>query len=72
MTQAHSGGGKSSTSVRPLTRERLMSICRDPQLNFVVAAENVDFEPLRHARPGGQPDWYLYDCRVVNDASPSA
>ena len=72
MTQAHNGGGKSSTSVRPLTRERLMSICRDPQLNFVVAAENVGFEPLRHARPGGRQDWYLYDCRIVNDASPSA
>ena len=28
-----------------------MSVCRDPQLNFVVAAENVGFEPLRHARP---------------------
>jgi hypothetical protein len=71
MTQAHSGGGMSSPSVRPLTRERLMGICRDPQLNFVVAVENVDFEPKRHARPGGR-DWYLYDCRVVNDASPSA
>ena len=65
MTHAHSGGGKSATSVRPLTRERLMSVCRDPQLNFVVATENVGFEPLRHARPGEQ-DWYLYDCRIVN------
>jgi hypothetical protein len=71
MTPTHSGGGKRSTSVRPLTRERLMGICRDPQLNFVVAEESVDFEPKRHTRPGGR-DWYLYDCRVVNDASPSA
>ena len=71
MTQVHSGGGKSSTSVRPLTRERLTSVCRDQQLNFVVAEENIGFEPKRHARPGGR-DWYLYDCRVVNDASPSA
>ena len=72
MTQPHSGGGKSSTSVRPLTRERLMSVCSDPQLNFVVAAENIGFEPLRHARGAGQQDWYLYDCRIVNGTSPSA
>ena len=70
--EAHSGGSKIANSLRPLTRERLMSICRDSQLNFVVAAENVGFEPLRHARPGGEPDWYLYDCQVVHDASPSA
>jgi hypothetical protein len=72
MAQAHSSGGKSATSVRPLTPERLRSVCRDPQLNFVVAAENVGLDPLRHARPGGQQDWYLYDCRIVNGASPSA
>jgi hypothetical protein len=71
MTQMHGGGGKSFASVRPLTRERLTSVCRDPQLNFVVAEENIGFESLRHARPGGH-DWYLYDCRIVNDASPSA
>jgi hypothetical protein len=71
-SQAHSGGSKNAASPRPLNRERLMGVCSDPQLNFVVAAENVGFEPLRHARPGGQQDWYLYDCRVVNDASPSA
>jgi hypothetical protein len=68
----HGGGGKSSPSVRPLTRERLMSVCRDPQLNFVVAAENIGFEPLRHVRAAGRQDWYLYDCRIVNDTSPSA
>ena len=67
----HGGDGKSSASVRPLTRERLMSVCRDPELNFVVAEENIGFEPKRHARPGGR-DWYLYDCRIVNDTSPSA
>ncbi len=71
MTQVHGAGGKSLTSARPLTRERLTSVCRDPQLDFIVAEENIGFEPLRHARPGGR-DWYLYDCRIVNDASPSA
>jgi hypothetical protein len=72
MSQAHTSGGESAGSLRPVTRERLASVCRDPQLNFVVAAENVGFEPLRHARSGGQQDWYLYDCRIVNGASPSA
>ena len=49
-----------------------MSVCRDPQLNFVVAAENIGFEPLRHARAVGPQDWYLYDCRIVNGTSPPA
>jgi hypothetical protein len=71
MTQMHGGSGKSSTPVRPLTRERLMSVCRDPQVNFVVAEENIGFEPLRHTRPGGH-DWYLYGCRIVNGMTPSA
>jgi hypothetical protein len=64
--------GKTSPSVRPLTRERLMSICRDPQLNFVVGTENIGFEPLRHARARGLHDWYLYDCRIVDGADPTA
>jgi hypothetical protein len=72
MTKPLGGDGKSSASVRPLTRERLMSICRDPQLNFVVAAENIGFEPLRHVRAVGRQDWYLYDCRIVNGTSPPA
>jgi hypothetical protein len=72
MNQAHGEGGKSAVSLRPLTQERLRGICHDPQLNFVVAAENVGFEPLRHARAAGGQDWYLYDCRIVNDTSPSA
>ena len=55
----------------PPTRERLRSVCRDHDLNFIVAAENIGFEAKRHARPGGR-DWYLYDCRIVNDTSPSA
>jgi hypothetical protein len=64
-------GGKLAPSIRPLTRERLISVCQDPQLNFVVATENVGFGPLRHARPGGH-DWFLYDCGIVNDISPAA
>ncbi len=69
MTLDRSGSRRSST-VRPLTRERLSSVCGDPQLNFVVAAQNVGLQPLRHALPG-QKQWYLYDCRIVNSAAPS-
>lgn len=65
-------GGKTSSSVRPLTRERLMGICLDPELTFVVGTENIGFEPLRHASPRGLHDWYLYDCRIIDGADPSA
>ena len=70
MAQVRSGARGNPSSVRPLTRERLSSVCGDPQLNFVVAVQNVGFRPLRHALPG-QKDWYLYDCRIVNSAAPS-
>jgi hypothetical protein len=59
-----------SSEPRPLTREILMRICRDPQLNFVVAKENVGFEPLPHPHNGNWKDWNLYDCRHVNSANP--
>jgi hypothetical protein len=71
MAQVRSGARGNPSSVRPLTRERLSSVCGDLQLNFVIAAQNVGFGPLRHALPGGREDWYLYDCRIVNSAAPS-
>ncbi len=71
MAQVRSGARGNPSSVRPLTRDRLSSVCGDPQLNFVVAVQNVGFQPLRHALPGGREDWYLYDCRLVNSAAPS-
>lgn len=71
ITQAASGAGSGSSLPHPLAREGLTSACRDPQLNFVVAAENIGFRPLRQPSPGGRQYWYLYDCRVVNDAHPS-
>lgn len=66
------GSAESRASSRPLTRESLVAVCRDPQLNFVVAKENVSFDSIRHTRKGPWMDWYLYDCRKVNSASPSA
>jgi hypothetical protein len=72
MQEAHGGAGTTNTSSGPLTRDRLISLCSDPQLNFVVAKENIGFDPIRHARPGNWKDWNLYDCRHVNRVIPSA
>jgi hypothetical protein len=80
MKRSHgSGAGKSGSSSgaagrfpRPLTRDRLMSICRDPQLSFVVAKENVGFGALGHGHAGDWKDWYLYDCRRVIAGTPAA
>ena len=57
---------KFDVSARPLTRDRLMQICEDPEMNFVVAKENVGFEPSRHRHPGPWNGYNLYDCRRVN------
>jgi hypothetical protein len=70
--QARSGNAKTGPSMRPFIRDRLMSLCRDPQLNFVVAKEDVGFAPLRHAHVGPWQDWNLYDCRRVRSAIPAA
>jgi hypothetical protein len=61
-----------SSDALPLTREILVRICRDPDLNFVVAKEKVGFDPLPHTHNGGWKDWSLYDCRRVNSVNPPA
>ena len=60
--------GKFDAAALPLTRDRLLRICADPKLNFVVAKENVGFQPLRHHRPGIWNGWNLYDCRQVKSS----
>jgi hypothetical protein len=60
--------GKFDAAALPLTRDRLVQICADPDLNFVVAKEDVGFQPLRHRRPGIWNGWNLYDCRQVNSS----
>ncbi len=72
MNQARSGGAGSSSSARALTRDRLISLCSDPQLNFVIAKEDIGFEPIRHRQPGNWQDWNLYDCRRVHPSVPAA
>lgn len=64
MRKTHDTGA-AKPSTQPLTRGRLISLCSDPQLNYVVAGENVGFEPIRHAHPGPWNGWNLYDCRKV-------
>lgn len=61
-------GRAANSSINGLTRDRLISLCHDPELNFVVATENVGFEPMRHTRPGKWRDWNLYDCNRVRFA----
>jgi hypothetical protein len=72
MSGTYSGKRNTAASIRPLTRDRLISICRDPQLGFVVAREDLGFDPLHHMRSGPWQNWNLYDCRRVNTLSPSA
>jgi hypothetical protein len=69
---AHGHAPVLSSESLPLTREILMRICRDPQMNFVVAKEKVGFDPLPHPHNGGWKDWSLYDCRRVNAANAPA
>jgi hypothetical protein len=69
MTAAHNYGAKPSPT-RPLTRDRLIAICTDQQLNFVVARESVGFDPMRYERAGPWKDWNLYDCRRVSPVVP--
>lgn len=62
----------SAATSQPLTPDILVQVCADPMLNFVIAHENVGFDPLRHAGPGRFEGWNLYDCRQVHSASPIA
>jgi hypothetical protein len=52
----------------PVTRNGLISVCKDPLLGFFIAHENVGFDPVRHAHNGLWKDWNLYDCRRVRGA----
>jgi hypothetical protein len=61
-------GGKFDAAALPLTRDRLLRICADPELNFVVAKEDLAFRPIRHHHAGIWDGWNLYDCRQVNSS----
>ncbi len=67
-----SSGAKGKSPTHPLTSKSLVSICRDPQLGFVISRDNVGFDPLRHAHSGAWKDWNLYDCKRVLSMAPTA
>jgi hypothetical protein len=67
-----SGGAKGQSAKRPLTSKTLISICRDPQLGFVISRDDVGFDPLRHTHSGAWKDWNLYDCKHVLSMVPTA
>jgi hypothetical protein len=62
-----SGTAAGPQSASALTRGTLIEICADPTLNFVVARENLGFDPITHSHDGKLEDWNLYDCRRVHD-----
>jgi hypothetical protein len=50
---------------RPLTAQSLVQVCNDPKLGFVIAPQDVGFDPRRHQHAGAWKDWNLYDCAHV-------
>ena len=65
-------GPSSIPEPKPLTAKALVGVCGDPELDFVIAKEDVGFDPLRHTHPGGFKNWNLYDCRRVRSEVPAA
>jgi hypothetical protein len=63
---------KKSSDYLPLTAQSLVSVCNDPQLGFVIAKENVGFDPITHTHSGAWKNWNLYDCRHVRSLDPQA
>ena len=61
---------RSVSSSQVLTPASLIAVCRDPHLDFVVAKENVGFQPAHHEHRGDWKDWNLYDCRHVRAVTP--
>ncbi len=69
----HPGGGTDvKKGARMLTRDNLIAICSDPKLRFVVARENLGFDPITHTRVGNWKDWNLYDCSRIHGGAPPA
>jgi hypothetical protein len=61
-------GRTNEAATRPLTSEKLIRVCADPQLGFVISPGKVGFDALRHEHAGAWKDWNLYDCRKVRSA----
>jgi hypothetical protein len=66
MNDLHMQGAHNATDLQaPLTPTRLIDICADPLLNFVISPTSIGFDPYRHVHPGIWRGWSLYDCRAV-------
>jgi hypothetical protein len=72
LTRRMTQGVRFAAQALPLTKDRLVQICADPALDFVVAKEDVGFAPLRHHWPGPWNGWNLYDCKRVSSLKDSA
>ena len=67
------GSGFSRESYyRQLTAKALVTVCKDPQLGFVIAKENVGMGPITHTRGSEWKGWNLYDCRRARSPGPQA
>ena len=72
LTRRMTHGARFDGQALPLSKDRLMQICADPALDFVVAKEDIGFAPLRHRWPGAWNGWNLYDCKRVISRKDSA
>jgi hypothetical protein len=61
---------RTDDATRALTEVSLKQICTDPKLGFVVSAQSMGFNALRHEHAGAWKNWSLYDCRKVRLARP--
>jgi hypothetical protein len=59
-------GGAGKKEANELTRDSLIEICMDAKLKFVIARENLGFDPITHTHDGNWKNWNLYDCRRVH------
>jgi hypothetical protein len=72
MNNASSAGRHiKSPPPKPLTKKSLISVCGDLALDFVIAKENVGFDPIPHTHAGDWMNWNLYDCRRVRSQAPA-
>lgn len=62
---AHGRAAQPATRLTSLTAQTLQGLCGDPQLDFLIAREDVGFDPIKHRHPGVWMNWNLYDCGHV-------
>jgi hypothetical protein len=68
----HGSGFNRESGYRRLTTKALIAVCKDPQLGFVIAKENVGMGPIAHTRGSVWKGWNLYDCQRVRALDPQA